>query len=265
MARATPKRFGIPANEFRGMLIIFLAGLIALAILGIPEAHRPFASVETGFTDSSIAGLQIVPASCPSNPHTFGECSGGGGMPPPTCTAGFFCVGNQRYYRNASCAQSYVEFCAYGCVNGYCLERPECPEGGTSCNTQCIPQYYCFGNDLYFRDSQCGEGFIQTCYYGCDSGACNVAPAGALDIRVSPSLVRQGESTTVTWTSSGMVSCVVSEDAPGLNDRWTTLNGTQLSGPITQQTTYTLSCLDEDDDVFTDTARVNILPVWEEE
>ena len=33
---------------------------------------------------------------------------------------------------------------------------------------------------------------------------------------------------------------------------------------ITQRTVYTLTCRDEDDNVYTDTATVNVLPVFEE-
>lgn len=42
------------------------------------EGRAPLASVETRFVETSASGLQIIPASCPSNPHNDGSCSNTG-------------------------------------------------------------------------------------------------------------------------------------------------------------------------------------------
>ena len=57
--------------------------LLALLILGGFAAGRvrgPFTSVEVRFTDASVHGMEIVPASCPSTPDFTGQCNA------PTCT-----------------------------------------------------------------------------------------------------------------------------------------------------------------------------------
>ncbi len=241
------------------MMVILLGSLIALAILGFPEARQPFASVETAFTDGSVAGFQIVPASCPSNPHTTSDCT--------TCTPEFICIGSDRYYRNSDCSERFVETCQYGCTNGQCIEPPECEIGDPDCESVCSPDYFCSGDDLYFRDSSCTENFVRTCAAGCTNRACNEVPSNptSLDIQASPSVVRQGETTTVSWTSTRMASCEVTENNPYITDTWDGTTGSELSGEITQQTTYTLACIDALGNTLTDTARVNILPAWEED
>ena len=249
MARTT--RLGLTPMEQRGMLVLLAASFFVLAIFGVPQVDRGQGSVEVAFSDPSPVGMAIVPASCPSSPHSSGECS--------SCTVGYFCSGSDRYYRNASCATSFIERCQHGCANGLCLDAELTGDSGS-----CTPQYFCFGADLYYRSSQCADSFIQTCFYGCTAGSCNVAPAGTLNIQVSPALVRTGNPTTVSWTSSGMASCTVAEDNPGINDVWSGTSGTQQSGIITQRTTYTLTCRDEENEVYTDTATVNILFVFEE-
>jgi hypothetical protein len=235
---------------------VILAGAItALAVMGFPQERSAFSSVELKFADGSVQQMQIVPASCASTPHPNEQCN--------SCTPGYYCVGNERYYRTRTCTSSFVERCPYGCRNGACLPPPECELGDPGCGS-CTPQYFCFGADLYFRNSQCADSFIQACFYGCTAGSCNLAPAGTLNIQVSPALVRPNERTTVSWTSSGMASCTVTEDSPAFNDTWSGLTGTQQSSAITQRTTYTLTCRNEEGTVFTDTAVVNILPVFQE-
>lgn len=55
------------------------AALIAGAFLyGNADIRKPLSSAETRFVETSPSGLQIVPASCPSNPHDGGSCSGNG-------------------------------------------------------------------------------------------------------------------------------------------------------------------------------------------
>src|SRR6202171_5057663 len=44
------------------------------------QERTPLSSAETRFVETSPSGMQIVPASCPSQPHYTGECSG---APPP--------------------------------------------------------------------------------------------------------------------------------------------------------------------------------------
>ncbi|MBI2613056.1 hypothetical protein HYW59_04620, partial [Candidatus Kaiserbacteria bacterium] len=86
-----------------------------------------------------------------------------------------------------------------------------------------------------------------------------------LTIRAIPSLVRTGETTNLHWSASNVTACTVT------GDNGDSFTGTispepqgQPSSPINEQTTYTLSCEDDDDNTLTQSTTVNILPVWSE-
>jgi len=57
----------------------------------------------------------------------------------------------------------------------------------------------------------------------------------------------------------------VTEDNPDINDSWTGATGTRTSSAITQLTTYTLRCIDLTGEEFLDYAKVNVIPIWEEQ
>jgi len=127
--------------------------------------------------------------------------------------------------------------------------------------------YYCQGNDLYYRDAECNETFQQTCSYSCSNGACVPPPApqgdlsGGAAIAVSPSIVQTGTGTVVSWSVQNVSSCSVT----GTNgDSWSGASGTEPSKPIINQTIYTLSCTGLDNSNFTQTATVNIIPIFQE-
>jgi len=68
--------------KLRGLLrkeFILQASVLLLLLLltaGVSSVSRsPFTSAEVKFTDPSVHGLAIVPASCPSDPHYQGECN----------------------------------------------------------------------------------------------------------------------------------------------------------------------------------------------
>ena len=93
----------------------------------------------------------------------------------------------------------------------------------------------------------------------------STAPAAAvLDLRVIPSLIRNGNTTKVNWSATGVSSCTVT--APN-GDAWSGLQsilGGNISKPITGETTYALSCLALDDTTLTKSATVRILPTFQE-
>lgn len=80
----------------------------------------------------------------------------------------------------------------------------------------------------------------------------------------TPSVVRSGNTSVITWSAQNVDSCTVTEDNAEINDSWTGANGSKTSGALTQQTIYTLRCTGVDGSQFTDSAKVNIIPVWEE-
>jgi hypothetical protein len=55
--------------------VLFAATSVLLYGISLTVSPVAFVSSEVRFADASASGLAIVPASCPSNPHTSGECS----------------------------------------------------------------------------------------------------------------------------------------------------------------------------------------------
>lgn len=109
----TPHRL-IKKSEI-AILLIAIAALIALAYM--PSLRQSAqSSVEVKFTDASAHGLAIVPASCPSNPHSYGECGS-------TCSPSVFCQGSNIRTVSASCSVT-VTPCPTGwsCSGGACVE-----------------------------------------------------------------------------------------------------------------------------------------------
>lgn len=209
----------------RGRELLFLLGVIVVGffMFGGSASRAPISSAEVQFTDPSASGLAIVPASCPSSPHYDGQCS-------QRCTPLYYCAGpsgNDRYYRDGQCNESFVETCRWGCANGQCLPA----EGMT------------FVPFTGYRD---GNSFDASGH-----------------IQINPSIVRSGDATRVYWYVDNAASCVVT----GTNgDRWemshSGANG-QITGPIVQQVVYTLTCYGHDGttpSVITENAVVNIVP-----
>ncbi len=75
--------------SFRKYLhLIALLSFTALLIagFGMYETRAPFSSSEVKFTDVSREGMHIVPASCPSSPHSAGACDTPANPPSGGCS-----------------------------------------------------------------------------------------------------------------------------------------------------------------------------------
>ena len=153
----------------------------------------------------------------------------------PTPCGGYFCTGTRLYHRTPSgrtCVNTLISECPYGCsvdnING----------GG-------VGQGGAFDNK---RPNGSSLGCLPP-----------PAPTGALSAR--PLLVRGGSTSNITWSADFVNSCTVT----GTNgDRWETRTGNETSGPITQQTIYTLSCEGVDGSTLTQRVTVNIIPIFQE-
>ncbi len=111
-------------------------------------------------------------------------------------------------------------------------------------------------------ESQSGEGenLGEQGGAGGDSG---ISPN--LTIRAIPSFVQTGETTKLHWSASNVTACTVT----GSNGD--SFEGTispepegQQTSAIQEQTTYTLSCEDEDGNILTQSATVSVNPIWSE-
>jgi|GEM_PF-6727338 len=170
-------------------------------------------------------------ATCPnSNP--------GGGTDTTTqtssssCTPTTLCSGSNVVSRSATCVDTQVESCDYGCSGGQCDPPPQI-------------------------------SFLS--FSGANSVSGSFTATGHLQAR--PLLVRQGDSTWLYWSVSNASSCSVT----GSNgDAWSANSSGpagRISRPITGKTTYTLHCTalpGATPPSITETAIVNIVPAFQE-
>lgn len=81
------------------------------------------------------------------------------------------------------------------------------------------------------------------------------------DISANPTLVREGDTTVVTWSSVETTECTVD----GTNgDQWTGISGEETSSGLPGQTTFTLTCQAFNGDIVTDEVTVGVAPQFEE-
>lgn len=267
---------------------------LVLAIAMGDMARTPIASSETQFAEFSPGGLALVPASCPSSPHYSGECT----VPPQPSSGCTITASKSSITAGEEVAIAWSSVSSYsdpytrtisptiGSVvwSGVRSIRPTQTTTYTftgthanaasnfSCSVtvnvaaSCAPTYFCSGSNLMYRNNQCAESLNQACAYGCSGGGCLPPPAGTGTITVSPALVRSGETTQVSWSTTNVVanSCTVVEDNPEITNSWTGATGTRTSGTIRMQTHYTLTCTGLDGGTVTDSATVNVIPVFEE-
>jgi hypothetical protein len=256
---------GHASKGYVGLMVVALL-LFALAV-SLEGQSTGFVSSEVHYSDASQrSGLSIVPASCPSDPHYSGECSGG------LCGNGICDAGETSTSCPADCSDGDGE--------------------GEGDEESCPAMYFCNGNGLYYQyyENRCTYGFVQNCAYGCINGFCQPAPSveftsftaiipgggsGGGDLtleatgrlQAAPALVQQGATTRLYWNASNVTSCTVS----GTNgDSWTMEfsgeNG-QPSSVINEQTTYVLTCIalpEATPPTHTETVIVNVIPVFEE-
>jgi len=110
------------------------------------------------------------------------------------------------------------------------------------------------------------------------------AALGTVSISAVPSIVRPGDTATISWTSNRAASCTVSGDN---GDAWpattyeqqtdadgntamvpvapAALTGNETSSAIQRQTIYTLTCISERGRTMTAKATVTLLPTFHEE
>ena len=158
---------------------LLVLGVLTVAILFGGQGES-FHSSEVKFADTSKSGLSIVPASCPSDPHSPGAVSSWG------------CYGN--YVAGLDeCGSTvvYSEYCSYGCSGGSC-NAPACYQGVT-----------CHGNDRYYYN-QAGSlcAYIDSCPYSCSNGSCILPPPASCSIWFSANPINQPNSSYLSWSTS---------------------------------------------------------------
>ena len=289
----------------RSILLLAAVMVVAALSFFQTTSASPQASSETRFTELSSSGLSIVPASCPSSPHYSGDCSPScpsdyslvnGVCTPPSCPSGYTLVNGQCIITSCSGGQipiggvcqcpSGQVLTANGCQSlvcppgyvaqgGACI-KVQCPSG-YSLNSfgqcvkdrdinQCTENYWCQGGDLMKEDTSCNSVVSQHCVYGCGGHSCVAAPKLTVWITALPALVRKGATNvSVKWGNNFTkgVSCEVKGDN---GDDWKGISGTQTASAINQVTTFVVDCkLTDDSQEATAKARVNVIPVFQEQ
>lgn len=151
------------------------------------------------------------------------------------------------------------------CPRGFVLQNGTCVSSDTvGLNSgACVQGAFCRGNEVWLRTASCTEEFDHACPFGCAAGGCLLPPPAVANITATPTLMRPGNTTTVTWESSGMQadSCRVRGTS---GDAWNGNSGTRISRPIRDQTTFTLSCTTLSGSSFVDSVTIGTLPVFRE-
>jgi hypothetical protein len=95
------------------------------------------------------------------------------------------------------------------------------------------------------------------------NSACPVPTIGTNGFYAEPALVRSGEQTTLRWNVTNATTCSLSGGSLSLLGL--PLSGNNLSGSITQKTTYTLTCENGDGGPSTSAnTTVNLVPSFQE-
>jgi hypothetical protein len=138
--------------------------------------------------------------------------------------------------------------------------------GWSSLSFNCTAADITTAQTITSEDDTLGGGFTDDggAGFGIGTGGGTGVTLADLVLRAVPSLIRRGETTKVTWSAANVASCTVTGEN---GDSWTGLVspvGGRISRPITQRTTFTLTCLGGGN-TLVKTAVVNVLPNWEEQ
>ena len=218
-------------------------------------------------SNSCPRGMTGTPPNCQAptpGPTPTPDCENGScvcptGMigTPPNCKAGP-CVGSGC----TTCSTGYIPTptgCAkIECQSGYVLS------GNTCVKSKCDDADYCNGNDSWHITAACEANLVTKCSGTCMNGSCLpiVVPGPAsVSIKVTPSLVRKGSTTRVSWSSANTKSCSVI----GSNgDSWIGIAGAQVSKPINAQTTFVATCKAKVGGTVSTSTQVILAPVYQE-
>jgi len=135
---------------------------------------------------------------------------------------------------------------------------------------QCLASTYCKNSQqvCVVDPNTCGET-CSTCQFTCQSGACYF-PATSGTFTAVPSVVKAGDTVTISWNIQNVKNCSVTGDNG--DGPWTKGAGpdnavvdSRTSSAIQRQTVYTLDCLELDHQThFTKSLTVSIAPVFKE-
>jgi hypothetical protein len=142
---------------------------------------------------------------------------------------------------------------------------------GAALNVTCSQSWSCTGagnQTITQTNANCSTTNLTTCvsprFCSPNVSTCVIPPVSGT-FQASPQLVGYNQTSEITWSMPDAVACTVT----GSNgDTWTGTASTRITSPITQQTTYTITCDGADDDTlqndFTDSLTIVRVPSWVE-
>lgn len=220
--------------------LMLAAALLAVGsvFLASDFIYSPELSVEE-YSPLGEEGGAVIPASCPSYAHTTGQCT-----PPDFNGSGDGGNGATIYINNGDSATL-----TWSCPSAY--------------NTSSSGTNFSTGGALSGSTSvspTSNTTYTIVCNDSGSSGQVAVTVLNpVLSISASPTRVRQGNASTITWSASEVDSCSVS----GPSFSASGLSGSQSSGAIQNESTYTLTCSTEGGDESA-SVTVTLAPSFEE-
>ncbi len=157
-----------------------------------------------------------------------------------TCTNGTLSGSSSYQYASCTCNPTY------SCTNATTLHS-SCPEPGT--DTACLAGYSCSGGACVALDAAASP-------FGTHSG----------HLQAYPTILRREDTTTLYWNTVNTQpdSCTVRGNGQTWYGPFSGTTGT-TTNPLTQTTTFTLSCTGVSGVPFTERATVNTTPMWMEQ
>ena len=235
-------------------------------------------TVPSGYVHNADGTCTYGGSVCPNgSPPVNGICPGGGGVcPDGSLPANGICPGGGGdVCPNLPGVQSGVP-AGYQLNNGQCVRiQNSCPTGyvmqnGVCVRETCTPAYSCNGNTIIYTNAQCQVSTVDACAMPSicvpTSPTCVTPAATIQSLTANPTLLRQGESTTLSWSTKNAASCTVSRSDTG-NVISSLLQSTGLQAAVTQQTTFTLHCLSLNGGTppFAEqNVTVRVIPKWQE-
>lgn len=228
---------------------VLAAAAVGIALLAEPQGYPSVASSAElnvrAFSPQGFAGGAVVPASCPSYAHTPGECtppsfsgqgSGGGSGSGPggtiTINEGDSVTLSWSCPADYNTSSSGLAFSTGGALSGSTVTSP--------------------GDSVTYTVS-CNDS-------GSSADVSVAVLHPTLSLSASPTRVRSGSASTITWSASGVASCAVTGPAGAFGSG---MSGSQPTGPLANQSTYTLTCTTQGGTVST-SITITIAPSFEE-
>src|SRR3989344_1590151 len=210
-----------------------LALLLVIAtpflFLSVPTADRAVQSVEYNLAVQSPSGSSggfIIPASCPSYAHSPGECD-----PPPPAPPSFSASGGSAGGSGSGSGTSINE-------GGSATLTWACADSSSSSGVNFSTGGAVSGSAVVTPADT--TEYTVICSNGGQASVTVTVLHPTLSITATPSLLRVGETSQISWSATAVNSCSISEDNPDFADSWSGTSGTQTTSALTGQPTYTL-------------------------